>query len=73
MAELADTINRMVDDLNRLAVEVSRVANATVGGVSGSKNWWTRSTPCSPVSEPRVRAISEGDLTQRVEVPTTPG
>ncbi len=47
VADLADTINRMVDDLNRLAVEVSRVAKvaggegklaerATVTGVSGS-------------------------------------
>ncbi|MBC7448616.1 MAG: HAMP domain-containing protein, partial [Hymenobacteraceae bacterium] len=47
VAELAETINRMVDDLNRLASEVSRVARvagaegklterATVSGVSGS-------------------------------------
>ncbi|SET49992.1 HAMP domain-containing protein [Hymenobacter actinosclerus] len=33
VADLADTINRMVDDLNRLAVEVSRVAK--VAGVEG--------------------------------------
>ncbi|GGH85241.1 hypothetical protein GCM10011495_19010 [Hymenobacter frigidus] len=90
VAELADTINRMVDDLNRLAVEVSRVAKvagvegklterATVGGVSGS---WKElvdtlnallESIASPVLEVSrvVRAISEGDLTQRVEVPTT--
>ena len=89
VAELADTINRMVDDLNRLAVEVSRVAKvagvegklterATVGGVSGS---WKElvdtlnellESIASPVLEVSrvVRAISEGDLTQRVEVPT---
>ena len=90
VAELADTINRMVDDLNRLAVEVSRVAKvagvegklterATVGGVSGS---WKElvdtlnallESIASPVLEVSrvVRAISEGDLTQRVEVQTT--
>ena len=90
VAELADTINRMVDDLNRLAVEVSRVAKvagvegklterATVGGVSGS---WKElvdtlnallESIASPVLEVSrvVRAISEGDLTQRVEVTTT--
>ncbi|WP_262384070.1 HAMP domain-containing protein [Hymenobacter lutimineralis] len=89
VADLADTINRMVDDLNRLAVEVSRVAKvagvegklterATVGGVSGS---WKElvdtlnallESIASPVLEVArvVRAISEGDLTQRVEVPT---
>jgi methyl-accepting chemotaxis protein len=89
VAELADTINRMVDDLNRLAVEVSRVAKvagvegklterATVGGVSGS---WKElvdtlnellESIASPVLEVSrvVRSISEGDLTQRVEVPT---
>ncbi|NVO31122.1 HAMP domain-containing protein [Hymenobacter lapidiphilus] len=33
VADLAETINRMVDDLNRLAVEVSRVAK--VAGVEG--------------------------------------
>ena len=90
VAELADTINRMVDDLNRLAVEVSRVAKvagvegklterASVGGVSGS---WKElvdtlndliESIASPVLEVSrvVRAISEGDLTQRVDVPTT--
>ncbi|WP_241502202.1 methyl-accepting chemotaxis protein [Hymenobacter glacialis] len=90
VAELADTINSMVDDLNRLASEVSRVAKvagvegklterATVGGVSGS---WKElvdtlngliESIASPVLEVSrvVRAISEGDLTQRVEVPTT--
>jgi len=90
VAELADTINSMVDDLNRLAVEVSRVAKvagvegklterATVGGVSGS---WKElvdtlnallESIASPVLEVArvVRAISEGDLTQRVEVETT--
>jgi len=89
VAELAETINRMVDDLNRLAVEVSRVARvagaegklterATVGGVSGS---WKElvdtlnallESIASPVLEVArvVRAISEGDLTQYVEVPT---
>ncbi|GAA3960102.1 HAMP domain-containing protein [Hymenobacter antarcticus] len=90
VADLADTINSMVDDLNRLAVEVSRVAKvagvegklterATVGGVSGS---WKElvdtlnallESIASPVLEVSrvVRAISEGDLTQRVDVPTT--
>ncbi|WP_230687510.1 methyl-accepting chemotaxis protein [Hymenobacter ruricola] len=90
VADLADTINSMVDDLNRLASEVSRVAKvagvegklterATVGGVSGS---WKElvdtlnqliESIASPVLEVSrvVRAISEGDLTQRVEVPTT--
>jgi len=90
VADLADTINSMVDDLNRLAVEVSRVAKvagvegklterATVGGVSGS---WKElvdtlnallESIASPVLEVSrvVRAISEGDLTQRVEVATT--
>ncbi|WP_246455260.1 HAMP domain-containing protein [Hymenobacter citatus] len=89
VAELADTINRMVADLNRLAVEVSRVAKvagvegklterATVGGVSGS---WKElvdtlndllESIASPVLEVSrvVRGISEGDLTQHVEVPT---
>ena len=89
LAELSDTFNRMVDDLNRLAVEVSRVAKvagvegkmterATVGGVSGS---WKElvdnlndllESIASPVLEVSrvVRAISEGDLMQRVEVPT---
>jgi methyl-accepting chemotaxis protein len=89
VAELADTINRMVDDLNRLALEVSRVAKvagvegklterATVGGVSGS---WKEivdtlndllESIASPVLEVSrvVRAISEGDLTQQVEIQT---
>jgi methyl-accepting chemotaxis protein len=90
VAELADTINSMVDDLNRLASEVSRVAKvagvegklterATVTGVSGS---WKElvdtlnallESIASPVLEVSrvVRAISEGDLTQYVDVPTT--
>ncbi|UYZ64444.1 methyl-accepting chemotaxis protein [Hymenobacter weizhouensis] len=90
VADLAETINRMVDDLNRLAVEVSRVAKvagvegklterATVGGVSGS---WKElvdtlndliESIASPVLEVSrvVRAISEGDLTQQVEIQTT--
>jgi len=90
VADLADTINSMVDDLNRLASEVSRVAKvagvegklterATVTGVSGS---WKElvdtlnallESIASPVLEVSrvVRAISEGDLTQYVEVPTT--
>ncbi|MCC2545182.1 HAMP domain-containing protein [Hymenobacter sp. BT175] len=89
VADLAETINRMVDDLNRLAQEVSRVARvagvegklterATVTGVSGS---WKDivdtlndliESIASPVLEVSrvVRAISEGDLTQKVEVPT---
>ncbi|GAB3225045.1 hypothetical protein GCM10027346_05850 [Hymenobacter seoulensis] len=90
VAELAETINRMVDDLNRLAVEVSRVAKvagvegklterATVTDVSGS---WKElvdtlngliESIASPVLEVSrvVRAISEGDLTQQVEIQTT--
>ena len=89
VADLADTINRMVDDLNRLAIEVSRVARvagaegklterATVTDVSGS---WKElvdtlnalvESIASPVLEVSrvVRAISEGDLTQYVEIPT---
>ncbi|MGI4869834.1 MAG: HAMP domain-containing protein [Janthinobacterium lividum] len=90
VADLAQTINRMVDDLNRLASEVSRVARvagaegklterATVGGVSGS---WKElvdtlnaliESIALPVLEVSriVRAISEGDLTQVVEIQTT--
>ncbi len=90
VAELAETINRMVDDLNRLAVEVSRVAKvagvdgklterATVTDVSGS---WKElvdtlnaliESIASPVLEVSrvVRAISEGDLQQQVEIETT--
>ena len=90
VADLAQTINRMVDDLNRLASEVSRVARvagaegklterATVGGVSGS---WKElvdtlnaliesiALPVLEVSRV-VQAISEGDLTQLVEIQTT--
>ncbi|UYZ60529.1 methyl-accepting chemotaxis protein [Hymenobacter latericus] len=86
VADLAETINRMVDDLNRLAQEVSRVAGvegklterAMVTGVSGS---WKDivdtlndliESIASPVLEVSrvVRAVSEGDLTQKVEVPT---
>ncbi|MCA8830779.1 methyl-accepting chemotaxis protein [Hymenobacter pini] len=90
VADLAETINRMVDDLNRLASEVSRVARvaggegklterATVTDVSGS---WKElvdtlnaliESIASPVLEVSrvVRAISEGDLTQQVEIETT--
>ncbi|MFD1467126.1 HAMP domain-containing protein [Hymenobacter caeli] len=87
VADLAATINRMVDDLNRLASEVSRVARvagaegklterATVTDVSGS---WKElvdtlnaliesiALPVLEVSRV-VRAISEGDFTQQVEV-----
>jgi methyl-accepting chemotaxis protein len=90
LADLAQTINLMVDDLNRLASEVSRVARvagaegklterATVGGVSGS---WKElvdtlnaliesiALPVLEVSRV-VQAISEGDLTQLVEIQTT--
>jgi len=90
VADLAQTINLMVDDLNRLASEVSRVARvagaegklterATVGGVSGS---WKElvdtlnaliesiALPVLEVSRV-VQAISEGDLTQMVEIQTT--
>jgi methyl-accepting chemotaxis protein len=90
LADLAQTINLMVDDLNRLASEVSRVARvagaegklterATVGGVSGS---WKElvdtlnaliesiALPVLEVSRV-VQAISEGDLTQMVEIQTT--
>jgi methyl-accepting chemotaxis protein len=90
VADLAQTINLMVDDLNRLASEVSRVARvagaegklterATVGGVSGS---WKElvdtlnaliesiALPVLEVSRV-VQAISEGDLTQLVEIQTT--
>ncbi|AYA38822.1 Two-component hybrid sensor and regulator [Hymenobacter oligotrophus] len=89
LADLADTINRMVDDLNRLAQEVSRVAR--VAGVEGklteramvtevSGSWKDIvdtlndliESIASPVLEVSrvVRAVSEGDLTQKVEVPT---
>ncbi|MFD1875412.1 HAMP domain-containing protein [Hymenobacter bucti] len=90
VADLAQTINLMVDDLNRLASEVSRVARvagaegklterATVGGVSGS---WKElvdtlnaliesiGLPVLEVSRV-VQAMSEGDLTQLVEIQTT--
>ena len=90
VADLAQTINSMVDDLNRLASEVSRVARvagaegklterASVGGVSGS---WKElvdtlnaliesiALPVLEVSRV-VQAISEGDLTQMVELQTT--
>jgi methyl-accepting chemotaxis protein len=89
VAELAETINSMVIDLNRLASEVSRVAKvagqegklterATLQGVSGS---WKEivdtlndllESIVSPVLEVSriVRAISEGDLTQKVEIQT---
>ncbi len=90
VADLAETINRMVDDLNRLAGEVSRVARvagvegklterATVHGVGGSWKELVDTlndllesivTPVLEVSRV-VRAISEGDLTQKVEIHTT--
>ncbi|GAA4297069.1 HAMP domain-containing protein [Nibribacter koreensis] len=89
LADLADTINSMVEDLNRLAGEVSRVARvagvegklterATVSGVSGSWKELVDTlndllesivTPVLEVSRV-VRAISEGDLTQKVEIHT---
>ena len=90
VADLAQTINRMVDDLNRLASEVSRVARvagaegklterASLSGVSGS---WKElvdtlnaliesiGLPVLEVSRV-VQAMSEGDLTQLVEIQTT--
>jgi methyl-accepting chemotaxis protein len=89
VAELAETINSMVVNLNRLANEVSRVAKvagqegklterASLTGVSGS---WKEivdtlndllESIVSPVLEVSrvVRAISEGDLTQKVEITT---
>ncbi|TXK27121.1 methyl-accepting chemotaxis protein, partial [Pontibacter qinzhouensis] len=89
VAELADTINTMVVDLNRLAGEVSRVARvagvegklterATLQGVGGSWKELVDTlndllesivTPVLEVSRV-VRAISEGDLTQKVEAMT---
>ncbi|WP_187262432.1 HAMP domain-containing protein [Pontibacter beigongshangensis] len=89
VAELADTINTMVVDLNRLAGEVSRVARvagvegklterATLQGVGGSWKELVDTlndllesivTPVLEVSRV-VRAISEGDLTQKVEAQT---
>jgi methyl-accepting chemotaxis protein len=89
VADLAATINSMVDDLNRLAGEVSRVARvagvegklterATVHGVGGSWKELVDTlndllesivTPVLEVSR-IVRAISEGDLTQKVEIHT---
>ncbi|WP_237586759.1 HAMP domain-containing protein [Pontibacter russatus] len=89
VAELADTINSMVVDLNRLAGEVSRVARvagvegklterATLQGVGGSWKELVDTvndllesivTPMLDVSRV-VRAISEGDLTQKVDVQT---
>ncbi|WP_240676027.1 HAMP domain-containing protein [Botryobacter ruber] len=89
VAELADTINSMVVDLNRLAGEVSRVARvagvegklterATLQGVGGSwkelvdtLNDLLESIVAPMLDVSRVvRAISEGDLTQRVEAQT---
>ncbi|QCR21755.1 HAMP domain-containing protein [Pontibacter sp. SGAir0037] len=89
VAELAETINTMVIDLNRLAGEVSRVARvagvegklterATLQGVGGSWKELVDTlndllesivTPVLEVSRV-VRAISEGDLTQKVEAHT---
>ena len=89
VAELAETINSMVVNLNRLAFEVSRVAKvageegklterALLQGVSGS---WKDlvdtlndllESIVNPVLEVSrvVRAVSEGDLTQKVEIKT---
>ncbi|MBJ6119689.1 HAMP domain-containing protein [Pontibacter sp. BT310] len=89
VAELAETINTMVIDLNRLAGEVSRVARvagvegklterATLKGVGGSWKELVDTlndllesivTPVLEVSRV-VRAISEGDLTQKAEIQT---
>ncbi len=89
VAELAETINTMVVDLNRLAGEVSRVARvagvegklterATLKGVGGSWKELVDTlndllesivTPVLEVSRV-VRAISEGDLTQKAEIQT---
>ncbi|RAU83103.1 HAMP domain-containing protein [Pontibacter arcticus] len=89
VADLADTINTMVVDLNRLAGEVSRVARvagvegklterATLQGVGGSWKELVDTlndllesivTPVLEVSRV-VRSISEGDLTQKVEIQT---
>ncbi|HEY4650169.1 MAG TPA: methyl-accepting chemotaxis protein, partial [Pontibacter sp.] len=89
VADLAETINTMVVDLNRLAGEVSRVARvagvegklterATVLGVGGSWKELVDTlndllesivTPVLEVSRV-VRAISEGDLTQKAEIQT---
>src|SRR5690606_28236175 len=89
VADLAETINSMVVDLNRLAGEVSRVARvagvegklterAALQGVGGSWKELVDTvndllesivTPVLEVSRV-VRSISEGDLTQKVEIQT---
>ncbi|WP_236668704.1 methyl-accepting chemotaxis protein [Hymenobacter rubidus] len=80
---MVDDLNRLASEVSRVAkvagVEGKLTERATVGGVSGS---WKElvdtlnaliESIASPVLEVSrvVRAISEGDLTQRVEVPTT--
>ena len=80
---MVDDLNRLAVEVSRVAkvagVEGKLTERATVGGVSGS---WKElvdtlnallESIASPVLEVSrvVRAISEGDLTQRVEVPTT--
>ncbi|WP_303311288.1 HAMP domain-containing protein [Hymenobacter sp. BT730] len=79
---MVDDLNRLAVEVSRVAkvagVEGKLTERATVGGVSGS---WKElvdtlnallESIASPVLEVSrvVRAISEGDLTQRVEVPT---
>ena len=80
---MVDDLNRLASEVSRVAkvagVEGKLTERATVGGVSGS---WKElvdtlngliESIASPVLEVSrvVRAISEGDLTQRVEVSTT--
>jgi methyl-accepting chemotaxis protein len=80
---MVDDLNRLAVEVSRVAkvagVEGKLTERATVGGVSGS---WKElvdtlnallESIASPVLEVArvVRAISEGDLTQRVDVPTT--
>ena len=80
---MVDDLNRLAVEVSRVAkvagVEGKLTERATVGGVSGS---WKElvdtlnallESIASPVLEVArvVRAISEGDLTQRVEVETT--
>ncbi|GGF10724.1 HAMP domain-containing protein [Hymenobacter cavernae] len=79
---MVDDLNRLAVEVSRVAkvagVEGKLTERASVGGVSGS---WKElvdtlnellESIASPVLEVSrvVRAISEGDLTQRVEVPT---
>ena len=80
---MVDDLNRLAVEVSRVAkvagMEGKLTERATVGGVSGS---WKElvdtlnallESIASPVLEVSrvVRAISEGDLTQRVEVPAT--